>query len=129
MAPRAKRFRSGVWLAIFTVATAAVFSFILFEVLDIDGSDFPGQPAAQVTPATLSEAEHDLRRAHLHGSIKLWVDATLVLPHGSLESVRLHRPPVPRVLLIRSPQTQGYRITLPRSSLPDAPRSAPLFGS
>ncbi len=129
MRPRAKRLRSGFWLAISAASIAAVFSFILFEVLDIDGSDFPGQPAAAGTPATLSEAAHDLRRALVHSPAKIWVDTTLLLQNRSWESVRLHRPPVPKALLIRSPQTQGYRITLPRSSLPDTPPSAPLSRS
>src|SRR5215471_13975005 len=51
-----------VWLATYVVCIGLVCSFILFEVLDIDGSDFPtppstlapptrrGDPAKEITP-------------------------------------------------------------------------------
>ena len=60
-----RQLRSGLPLAVSVFCTALVFWFILFEVLAIDGSDFPGRPATAAAPAALSEASHDIRRVLL----------------------------------------------------------------
>src|SRR5204863_8006552 len=54
--------RSALWLAIYSLCLVFVCSFILFEVLDVDGSDFP----SSATQAVAAEAPHaDIRRLHL----------------------------------------------------------------
>ena len=37
--------RSGIWLSIYVLCVVFVFSFVPFELLDVDGSDFPTGPA------------------------------------------------------------------------------------
>ena len=57
--------RPSLWLAVYVLALLCVLSFIAFEVLDLDGSDFQTDPRhATFKPA---EAEHDddARRASL----------------------------------------------------------------
>ncbi len=123
------RIYSRPWLTIYIASTALVFSFILFEVLDIDGSDFPARPTTAATPATLSEPEHDIRRALVHGPSKLWIDAVVLFAEESWHSVRSHDPAARRPSPVASPRTHGYRIVLARSSLLDVPPSAPLSRS
>ena len=54
--------RSRILLAVYVASLALVCSFILFEVLDIDGSDFPKPIARSVTAVKLTESHHDLKR-------------------------------------------------------------------
>jgi len=54
--------RSALGLGIYSLCIVSVCSFLLFEVLDIDGSDFP----SEVTQAVAAEAPHsDARRLNL----------------------------------------------------------------
>ncbi len=129
MRPRFRSTRSRLSLAIYIASTALVFSFLLFEVLDIDGSDFPARPTTAATPATLSEAAHDIRRAFVYGPSKLWIDAAVLFTDGSWHSVRSHDPAARRPSPVASPRTHGYRIVLARSSLLDTPPSTPLSRS
>src|SRR5262245_25595970 len=54
--------RSGVLLSLYVASLALVCSFILFEVLDIDGSDFPTPVSRSVTAVKLADPPHDLKR-------------------------------------------------------------------
>src|SRR2546425_5999598 len=67
MRPHSALGRSGVWLSIYLLCVVFVCSFILFEVLDVDGSDFPtGQAPTAVraaeSPTTRSSARCSRRR-------------------------------------------------------------------
>jgi len=54
--------RSALGLGIYSLCVVFVFSFLLFEVLDVDGSDFP----VTATQAVAAEAPHtDVRRLHV----------------------------------------------------------------
>ena len=54
--------RSALGLGIYSLCVVFVFSFLLFEVLDVDGSDFP----VSATQAIAAEAPHaDVRRLHM----------------------------------------------------------------
>ena len=79
-----------LWLATYVVCIGLVCSFILFEVLDIDGSDFPAPPSTLATPIKLAESPHEIKRALLGGPALLWslVAVMVVL----LESARIRRP-------------------------------------
>lgn len=109
-----------VWLATYVVCVGFVCSFILFEVLDIDGSDFPARPSAVATPIKLAEPAHELKRVLLSGGTYLWalVAAVVILldrAHGRHTGARLRVPPQP------GPRgRRGLRMALPRASLADA---------
>ena len=54
--------RSALGLGVYSLCVVFVFSFLLFEVLDVDGSDFP----VSATQAVAAEAPHtDVRRLHI----------------------------------------------------------------
>ena len=116
---------SGLALAIYVVCTVVVLSFIVFEVLDVDGSDFPGRHTMAATPATLSEAAHDVRRAFLKGpaSVRI-IDVAVLFAGRSAEPLRTQPRAACQVSLPVPSHAHGTRVTLPRASLPAAPPSA-----
>ena len=125
MARRLRSFLgSGFGLAIYVVCTALVFSFIVFEVLDVDGSDFPAKPSTAATPANLAEPRHDTRRAFLKGPALAWMDPWALFASRSGESVRLQRTAAVKPSPVVSPRAHGSRAALPRSSLAGSPPSA-----
>ena len=110
---------SGIWLSIYVLCVVFVFSFVLFELLDVDGSDFPTGPAP--TAVRTAEPPHDeIKRTPLQTTLDLHV-AVLAIREpdsiaGSLDSVALR--PSPFV----SPR--ACRRLLARASLGDIPLSA-----
>ena len=115
---------SGFGLAIYVVCMALVFSFIVFEVLDVDGSDFPAKPSTAATPANLAEPRHDIRRAFLKGPALAWMDAWALCASRSGDPVRLQRTAAAKPSPVVSPRAHRTRVTLPRSSLAGSPPSA-----
>ena len=119
MRPRFAVGRSGIWRSIYVLCVIFVCSFILFEVLDVDGSDFPTGPTP--TAVRTAEPSHDeIKRTPLQTTLDLHV-AVLAIREpdsiaGSLDSVALR--PSPFV----SPR--ACRRLLARASLGDIPPSA-----
>lgn len=109
---------SGAWLTIYLFCVVMVASFIFFEVLDVDGSDFPTHPTQMA--ARPAEAHHDdIKRLWLQQPVKIWTDP------GGLELVRPERSDrdVPAAASPRQPIRQ-HRAALPRAALVDVPPSA-----
>jgi len=109
-----------LWLATYVVCIGLVCSFILFEVLDIDGSDFPAPLSNLATPIKLAEPPHEIKRVLLSGSAQYWAVLSVVIV--LLEAAGLMRRGTPA----RAPSHPGprgrrsLRIMLPRASLADA---------
>jgi len=115
---------STVLLAFYLVCVTLVFSFILFEVLDIDGSDFPVAPMRAVAPPHPAESSHDIKRTHLAGLGQLWIDLHLPVTDGVNFSLRVQRATSFAAAVTSTPVALALRITLARSSLADLPASA-----
>lgn len=109
------------WLALYLVCIVLVLSFIFFEVLDVDGSDFPTSPK-ELTVKLAEPPHNDLRRALLQDAAKIGPSATVLVLDGSVDCVRLESTASPLVVTVapsrRSPAT------LPRASLSDIPPAA-----
>jgi len=104
--------------AISIVCVMMVCSYIFFEVLDLDGSNFPLRYPVK-SMAIISEVETNIVRPHLTRLAELWTEVFSLLPtnQGAWVDPRLTRHPViPSFHLL---QRCGYRIALPRSSIPD----------
>ncbi len=120
--PRPPQRLSWVPFLVYLVSCLLVLSFILFEVLDIDGSDFPANPDAAGHWIRLSETEavHDLRRLLPGGNPAGEVAATpfVVLSAGEPALQR-----VPRSVRQALPDRieHRFRPVLPRASLGDPP--------
>ena len=96
-----------------------VASFIFFEVLDVDGFDFPTHPTQM--EARLAEAHHDddIKRLWLQQPLKIWTDATILEPQRPERSDR----DAPAVMSPRQPNRK-HRAALPRAALVDVSPSA-----
>jgi len=124
MAPRSRHvFRSSFALAVYLVCTALVCSFIVFEVLDVEGSDRPSRPTEAMT-VPLPEALHDIKRASLKGATLLWTDPAAADAYAFRETAAPPRwagldrvPPA-------FPQGRRIRTTPPRASPLAQPPSA-----
>jgi len=108
-------------LAIYAACVLLVCSFILFEVLDIDGSDFP-PPTRALRFVSPVEAPHDFKRTVTHGPTPIAVPTSLRVSEGTSDPARVQRILVERSAL-RAGTAPSYLVLLPRSSLPD-PSSA-----
>jgi len=114
--------RSARWprllLAIYLACLGLVCSFILFEVLDVDGSDF--LPPAQTEAVKPADSHHDdLKRVVLAAlAMSLTLGAALVA-EAMARSARVERAAAPR--LRRFAPTPATRMLLARATLADAP--------
>jgi hypothetical protein len=108
---------SSAWLTIYVACVLIVASFIFFEVLDVDGSDFPHPAKMAARPA---EAQHDdLKRPWLQQPVKIWTDAAALeirLPDRHERDVRVPASPQQPI--------RKHRAALPRAVLADAAPSA-----
>ncbi len=109
---------SSVWLTIYVVCVLVVASFIFFEVLDVDGSNFPTHPAK--TAARLAEPQHeDIKRMWLQGPVRIWTGTALLEIHQPDRGDR----DVPAVTLLPRPVREP-RAAWPRAALSDSPSAA-----
>ena len=69
--------RSTFLLTLYAACLCLVLSFILFEVLDIDGSDFPTPISRAVTVVKLAEPPHDLKRGYGEPPAESWISVSL----------------------------------------------------
>ena len=111
-----------LWLATYVICIGLVCSFILFEVLDIDGSDFPAPPTSATTPIKLAEPAHEIKRALLSGPALLWMLFSIlvfVLEGSGLRPLSTLAP-----VRVQSDPRRRPRLALPRASLADPAPSA-----
>ena len=119
-----RRQRSALRKLAYAASLCLVLSFVLFEVLDIDGSDFAVPLRAEVT-IKLAEPSDDIRRDYLELVELELVDLPSIAPPPAAVGVALHwlerlqqAPSLPgsRAAQVRS---RNSRTTLPRASLDD----------
>jgi len=105
-------------LAIYLACLGLVCSFILFEVLDVDGSDF--LPLTQTEAVRPAESHHDDLKRVVLAALTLSLLLGAALAAQALDgAARLERAAIPRVR--RFAPTPATRMLLPRAALADAP--------
>jgi hypothetical protein len=111
--------RSTFWRAIYIICTVFVFSYVFFDVLDLDGSDFPlkrhplERTVVVAKVATDTEHAYSVHQPELRSdfaALSLAVSASLVF--NRVTRVSTFSP-------LNSARTRGYRVALPRSSPTD----------
>ena len=106
--------------AIYIVCAVLVCSYIFFDVLDLDGSDFPLKQHPLERTATVSEVAKDTERVQLLNSHVLWVGS---LHAGSVRISPGFMVPVAKNIILsrihHARRVNGYRVALPRSSTAD----------
>ena len=115
-----RSFHSSVfWRAISIACVIAAFSYIFFEVLDLDGSALPLQQFPVENTAIVPEVEINLVRPYLTQLALPWSDMSLFLLPEQVDCVCLHRLENFKASTFNSLQRRNYRVALPRSSVPD----------
>jgi len=121
---RRRSFRN-LWLLAYVLSVALVLSFVLFEVLDIDGSDMSAPVTRDVMRVEPPETSHDIRRASLQSAPSSWLDWFALVADGLRErSAPVQQIPAFRSFPRRSPDAQNHRIILPGASLEDPAAAA-----
>src|SRR2546426_2401549 len=115
---------STLMLAVYLVCMAFVSSFILFEALDIDGSDSPAAPSRTMQPINAVEPSHDIKRTHLMALVLPAVDLYPSTAGGIDCSVGAPRTPPAAPSVPGSSVARRHRGTPPRPALPDPPPPA-----
>src|SRR5215467_14185174 len=110
---------SRFWRAIYIVCMLLVFSYILFDVLDLDGSDFPRPRAPIERSVVVAEVPKEIKQTYLSEGTEFWVDHSVLVPAMSGGSVHVRLTRALTFSPLESVRTRGYRIALPRSSPPD----------
>ena len=110
--------RSPLCLGLYVVCLIIVLSFILFEVLDVDGSDFqvPSGRNATVRATTTEEHADALRRAPLINAVAPLLLISLIALVTSSATIR--QMMAPPTTAARATSGRRYRTPLARASLP-----------
>src|SRR5215831_20873392 len=115
-----RSFHSSVFLrAISIVCVIVAFSYIFFEVLDLDGSSLPLQRFPVESTAIVPQVEINLVRPYFTRLALPWSDISFFLLPEHVDCVRLHRIENFKASAFNSLQRRSYRVALPRSSVPD----------
>jgi hypothetical protein len=104
-------------LALFAACLLIICAFIVFEVLDLDGSDFPRPTRAVWSQANSPDPPRDLKRAQPHGLVPVALDAPLRLVERTHALSRSRRAPTPIASTFTSDGRRHDPATLPRASL------------
>jgi hypothetical protein len=115
-----RSFNSSVlWRAISIACVMMAFSYIFFEVLDLDGSNFPTQRYPVESSAIVPEVETNIVRPYLTRLADPW---TLIVISCLTKQVDWVHPRLIENLTasaFNTLQRRGCRASLPRSSIPD----------
>ena len=110
---------SRVWRATYVASILLVFSYILFDVLDLDGSSFPRLMAPMKRTVIVAVVPSG---AHLHYSpeqSEVGGDMSLRFTDRSAEYSRPPWAELLRTSSLGTARSHGYRVGLARNSLPD----------
>jgi len=115
-----RSFHSSVFLRAISIACVVVaFSYIFFEVLDLDGSNFPLQRFPVENAAIVPEVETNIVRPYLTQWAVPWTEVLCSLLPEQVDCVRPRLIENFKASALNSIQRRNYRVALPRSSVPD----------
>ena len=110
---------STFWRAIYVVCMCVVFSYVLFDVLDLDGSDFPRPRAPVERNVVVAEVPKDIKLVYGLDKIEVWIEHSILTPAISGQAVSIRLSSLSAFLPFDSPRAHRYRVALPRSSPSD----------
>jgi hypothetical protein len=114
---------SKAWRAAFLITALLVVSYLFFEVLDLDGSNFPLKQFALERSAIAAELAKESGTFFAAGKTLLHGDFAFLAPPPLLQSLQAHAIQSLHVSHFASARQRGYRIALPRSSPTDPSHS------
>ena len=113
------RRQSTLGRVVYIICTAFIVCYILFDVLDLDRSNFPTTRAP--VDRTVVMVEVPKFTVNVADMTDVWVNVTALLLAEPKKSVRQEALEVPRPLALNTARVHGYRAALPRSSISDTP--------
>ena len=113
------RRQSTLGRVVYIICTAFIVCYILFDVLDLDGSNFPTTRAP--VDRTVVMVEVPKFTVNVADMTDVWVNVTALLLAEPEKTVRREALEVPRPLALNTARFRGYRVALPRSSISDIP--------
>ena len=111
---------SRVWRAIYVVSMLLVFSYILFDVLDLDGSNIHRLPAPAKRTVIVAVVPSGTQINYSSEQSELRGDNSLLFADRSAECSRPPWAELLRASLLGTARSHGYRVGLARNSLPDS---------
>jgi hypothetical protein len=112
------RRRSTLSRVVYIICTAFIVLYILFDVLDLDGSNFLTTRAPVNRTVVIVEVPKVGENVYLPDTTDLWINLA-VLPTEAKYVIHLVALSVRIPLLPDAARARGYRIALPRSSPSD----------
>ena len=113
-----------LWRLVHIVTVVFVFSYIAFDVLDLDLSDFPLKQVPRERVVVVTEAPKGTGLANLLDQNGLRMKPSLLDPSIFKESIRLQHKDKLIALRFRADRIHVPRLTLPRSSTLDSSPAA-----
>jgi len=107
------------WRAISIACVMVAFSYVFFEVIDLDSSTLPLQRFPVESTAIVPEVETNLVHPYLTRLALPWSDISLFLLPEQADCVRPRGIENSKASAFNSVQRRNYRVALPRSSVPD----------
>ena len=108
-----------LWRAISIACAMMAFSYILFEVLGLNGSNAPIQRYPFESTAIVAEVETNIVRPYLTRLTEPWTEVSYFLLREQVDCVRPQLIETLKASVFNSLQRRGYRVALPRSCVPD----------
>lgn len=112
-----------LWRLVHIVTAVFVFSYIAFDVLDLDLSDFPLKQVPRERVILVTEVPKGTELVNLLGDGGLRMEPSFLDPAIFKESTRLRNKDKPRTLWSAA-YSHIHRLTFPRSSPPDSSPAA-----
>jgi hypothetical protein len=112
------RRRSTLSRVVYIICTAFIVLYILFDVLDLDGSNFPTTRAPVHRTVVIVEVPKVGENIYLPDTTDLWMNLA-ALPTEAKYVIHLVALSVRIPSLPDAARARGYRIALPRSSPSD----------
>jgi hypothetical protein len=104
------------WRAIYVGCMCLVFSYVLFDLLDLDGSDFPLKQHPLERTLIVGDLAKDPERAYSLARLELWPDRLMLSQATPDEAVYVRFARALTFSTRDSARIRGYRVALPRSS-------------
>ncbi len=103
----------GLKRAVYVACTLVVLSYILFEVLDLDGSNFPSLLAPVERSVIVAEVPSSIEVNYSPERTEPLPEVVLPLATRSVRHLRLRHVQVPDSSPLDSARSHGYRVGLP----------------
>ena len=110
---------SALWRVIYIVCAVLVCSYIFFDVLDLDGSDFPLKQHPLERTAIVAEVAKDTVHAYSLEKPETSINLSILSQCLAEEATWARLMRVVAIAPLDSARARGYRIALPRSSPSD----------